>query len=70
MKLVAVAVLACVILTGCASTTYSGAHSKKGIVYGVDANGNALRRQPGQPPPRASAAQMCLNPKSCDEDDS
>lgn len=63
------AILACVLLAGCASTTYTGAPSKKGIVYGVDANGNALRRQPGQPPPRASAAQMCLSQKSCDEVD-
>jgi hypothetical protein len=60
---------ACVMLAGCASTTYSGGPSSKGIVYGVDANGNALRRQPGEPPPRASAAQMCMNPKSCNEED-
>jgi hypothetical protein len=55
-------------LAGCASTTYSGAPSKKGIVYGVDGNGNALRRQPGEPPARASAAQVCLV-RDCNEAD-
>ena len=61
-----VAILVCVILAGCSSTAPS---SSRGILYGVDANGNALFRQPGEPPPRASAAQMCMNPKSCNEID-
>ena len=61
-----VAILMCVILAGCSSTGHSGS---RGILYGVDANGNALFRQPGEPPPRASAAQMCLSWKSCDEED-
>lgn len=61
-----IAILACVMLAGCSSTSHSGS---RGILYGVDANGNALFRQPGEPPPRASAAQMCMNPKSCNEID-
>lgn len=65
MKMMAILV-ACVMLAGCSSAGHSGS---RGILYGVDANGNALFRQPGEPPPRASAAQMCMNPKSCNEID-
>lgn len=47
-------------LAGCSSAGYQYANGDRKILYGVDGNGHALYRHPGEPPPRASAAQMCL----------
>ena len=57
-----IVLLAGAVLSACTSGTYytSAAPSERTIVYGVDGNGNALRRKPGQVAPRASASQACL----------
>lgn len=72
MPKVLLTMLVCLAVTGCASGTYYSASTpaQRSIVYGVDGNGNALRRAPGEVPPRASAAQACLRSYCPPEEDS
>ena len=72
MTKILIVLLAGLTLTACTSGTYytSGAPSERTIVYGVDGNGNALRRKPGQVPPRASASQTCLRYECPPEEES
>lgn len=72
MPKILLAIMACLAVAGCTSGTYysAGTPAQRSIVYGVDGNGNALRRAPGEVPPRASAAQACLRSYCPPEEDS